>query len=201
MKAEIRKEALRARVRLSPVQVRERSGRIARLLLALPDYQAAATVMFYVSRASEVDTRGMIRRALREKERVAVPVTVPAGRRLVPVEIHDLDRDLAPGEGGVLEPSLSTGRALPPGELDLLVLPGLAFDERGNRVGRGRAYFDTFLKEVPPGVPRVALAFETQIIKEVPVDSHDMPVDKIVTEKRVLDCVNSRANAGRGIPD
>ncbi len=188
MKIEIRKEALQARLRLSPVQIREKSGRIARRFFALPEYQSAATVMFYVSRASEVETHGMIARALREKDRVAVPVMFPEKRRLVPVVIHDFYQDLAPGKMGVLEPDPAKEKILPPDEVDLLVLPGLAFDRRGNRMGRGRAFFDIFLKDLSPAVIRVALAFETQIIEEVPVDSHDMPVDKIVTEERVINC-------------
>lgn len=189
MKAKIRGEALQARLRLSRGLIREKSGRIAHRFFALPDYKTAVTVMFYVSRASEVDTHELIERALREKERVAVPVAIPAGRKLIPVVIHDL-QDLAPGELGVLEPALNERSTLSPGELDLLVLPGLAFDLKGNRMGRGRAYFDILLKEVPPAVIRVALAFEVQIIKEVPVDSHDMPVDMIITEKRVINCIN-----------
>lgn len=188
MKTEIREEALQARIKLSPALNREKSGLITRRFFTLPDYKKAATVMFYVSRSSEVDTHRMIQRALEEKKRVAVPVMIPEKRRLIPVVIHDFYRDLAPGKMGVLEPVLSEEVILPPGEIDLLVLPGLAFDRRGNRVGRGQAYFDIFLKELSPEAARVGLAFEMQIIEEVPVDSHDMPVDKIVTEKRVIDC-------------
>ena len=187
MKTTIRRQALRARLNLTAEEVKGKSQKIARRLFSLPEFKRARTIMFYVSRPEEVDTHQMIRSTLRAGYRVAVPLTGVKGEKIVPVLIDDLDRELSRGQWGILEPN-SPERAIPPREIDLVVLPGVAFDCRGNRVGRGLAFYDDFLVKVPPQAGRIALAFEEQVYREVPSCGHDIPVTKVVTEKRVIDC-------------
>ncbi len=191
MKTEIRRRALEARESLSPGEVEEKSRAIARRLFSLPEFKRARTVMFYVSRPEEVRTRRMIRSALRSGLRVAVPFTGVEGEKMVPVLIEEMDRDLSPGRWGILEPR-SAENMIPVEEIDLIVLPGVAFDRRGNRLGRGLAFYDSFLKKAHPRTGRVALAFENQIYDQIPSFGHDVPMNKVITENRVIDC------AGRG---
>ncbi len=193
MKNKIRDRVLRDRKSLPSERIAAKSRAIAERVLRLPEFKAAGTVMFYVSQGSEVETRRLIEETLQSGRKVAVPVAVPEGRGLIPVLIRDPDRELSPGSQGVLEPDPGNGRAIDPSEIDLIILPGVAFDSQGNRLGRGKAYYDNFLKKLRKEACKVALAFERQIVEEIPPASHDVPVDKIVTEKRVIDCKkNSR---------
>lgn len=188
MKTKIRKKALRSRKFLSTPAIMAKSGAIARRLLARPEFNEARTIMFYVSQGSEVHTHRMIRETIRMGKRVAVPVALEKGKKLLPVVIRDFDLELFPGARGILEPRLGKNRQIPPAEIDLVILPGVAFDPGGNRVGRGHAYYDTFLKEVRPSIPRIGLAFERQVLKKVPRAAHDVPVTQVITEKRLIEC-------------
>lgn len=195
MKQRIRKKVLEGRKALPEKWILAKSHLIAERLFELPKFKRSHTVMFYVSQGSEVNTHQMIKDALQGGRRVAVPVSRSEGRKLLPVIILDLDRELSPGSRGVLEPVLKKERILDPAEIDLVILPGVAFDIRGNRLGRGHAYYDNFLKETPPKVAKIALAFERQIVHNIPPAPHDVPVDKVVTEKRVIDCSGASENA------
>jgi len=167
----------------------EMSRRIAARLAALPEYAAAHTVLFYVSFRSEVRTQEMLAEAWRGGKRVVVPYCT--GGRLELVAIDDAD-ELSPGTLGIPEPrpelrSRPERRVAPP-EPDLIVVPGLAFDRLGNRLGYGHGYYDKLLPLVRPDAALVALAYECQLVDAVPRLTHDVPVNKIVTERAVYEC-------------
>lgn len=165
-----------------PIEERlAKSSRIERLLFDLPEFRAARVVLFYASFRTEVETRGMIRRALDEGKRVVLPKV--KGKELALYEIRDLDKDLAPGSWGIPEPV--NGRPADLKGVDLVVLPGAVFDEQGNRLGYGAGFYDRLLAGYQGAT--VALAFEVQVVPEVPSAKHDVPVKKIVTEKRIIE--------------
>lgn len=122
----------------------------------------------------------MIRRALASGKRVALPKV--KGKELELFEIRNIDSDVSPGAWGIPEPRGSALVKLD--ELDVIIVPGAAFDERGNRLGYGAGFYDKLLSTFTK--LSVALAFEEQIVPKVPADPHDVPVRKIITEKRVL---------------
>ena len=192
MKRKTRKKILNNRRSLNPDWIREQSGMIAEKLFELEIFQAARTVMFYVSQKSEVNTREMIKRALSGGWKVAVPVAREEGRRLLPIVIEDPEKELFPGSRGILEPEISPNKYLHPRELDLVILPGIAFDLKGNRVGRGAAFYDNFLTAVRPETGKAALAFECQLVESITPSRHDVPMDLIVTEKRVINCFKNK---------
>ncbi len=136
--------------------------------------------MFFASFRSEVETGPMIRHALASGKRVILPKV--SGKELALFEIRDLDKDVAPGAWDIPEPVTSHPAEL--AEIDLIITPGAAFDERGNRLGYGAGFYDRILSAFTGTT--IALAFEAQIVPEVPTDEHDIPVKKIVTEKRVI---------------
>ncbi len=136
--------------------------------------------MFFASFRSEVETAPMIRKALASGKRVILPKV--AGKELSLFEIKDFDKDVAPGAWGIPEPRERFPARLD--EVGLIIVPGAAFDERGNRIGYGAGFYDKLLLAFKK--PTVAVAFEVQIVHSVPIDSHDVPVQKIVTEKRVI---------------
>ncbi len=150
-------------------------------MFSLPEFRKAAVVMFYASFQSEVETHCMIRRALAEGKLVVLPRV--KGKELELLEIANFDRDVSPGAWGIPEPD--QGKPANVHDIGLIVVPGAVFDERGNRVGYGAGFYDMLLAQYP-GV-MVALAFELQVVPQVPADSHDVPMKKIVTETRIIE--------------
>lgn len=143
-------------------------------------------VFAYFSVRSEVQTFDIIRQALRAGKRVALPVSISRGRRLIFREVTDFKADLKPGLLGIPEPKPSRPRVAPR-EADLIIVPGVAFDRRGYRLGTGGGFYDRFLRRVTRPA-RVGLAFEAQLVDKVPHAEHDERVDYIVTERRVIRC-------------
>jgi len=180
VKKEIRKKALAARDSLLPEQRTAKSREIEERLFSLPEFKAARIVLFFASFRSEVDTGSMIRRALTFGKRVVLPKV--EGTELALYEIADWDKDVSPGAWGIPEPLESKPVTLD--EIDLILVPGAAFDGQGNRVGYGAGFYDKLLSAFTKTT--VALAFETQIVPQVPAELHDIPIDKIVTERRVI---------------
>ncbi len=162
--------------------------------LALPEYQAAGTVLFYVDIRAEVRTRPALPAALQSGKRIVIPwCNEDGGLDLFPLESLD---ELDIGKFGVLEPraELRTRRAkrVAPEEVDLVMVPGVAFDRRGGRLGHGKGYFDRLLKQVRADAPLVALAFECQMVDAIPMESHDVFMDKVVTEIAVYEGIGRR---------
>jgi len=185
-KGEIRKEALDARLTLSPAEVTRKSALITARLLALAEYRRAVVVMTYVDFRNEVQTKEFIRQSLAHGKKVAVPVTDLSNKRLVPSLLINYPEDLAPGAWGILEPAPGCLRPLDPEEIDLVLVPGVAFDEKGNRLGYGGGFYDRFLPQTRPDTFHAAPAFELQIRPQVYPGSHDCPVHCLVTEERVI---------------
>jgi 5-formyltetrahydrofolate cyclo-ligase len=155
---------------------------IRQRLFKFSEYKQAKSVLFYASMGNETETRQAIVAALSSK-RVFLPYVV--GDDLEISEIRSW-RDVAPGKFKILEPKRKENA--PISDVDLIIVPGVAFDERGHRIGYGGGYYDRLLARTK--APRVALAYESQIVASVPAEDHDQRVDKIVTEKRVITCSN-----------
>jgi 5-formyltetrahydrofolate cyclo-ligase len=162
------------------------SQRICETFMALPEYAAARTVLFYLDVRSEVRTRHTLPAALQTGKRIVVPYCVKDELELFLLTSPD---ELAVGMYKILEPRPEL-RVLPekrvaPAELDLIMVPGVAFDRRGARMGHGFGYYDRLLQHARPDAPLVALAFECQLFPEVPTQPHDVFMDKIITEQAV----------------
>ncbi|MDY6825747.1 MAG: 5-formyltetrahydrofolate cyclo-ligase [Bacillota bacterium] len=185
-KKELRRLIIDRRDRLSDEQINAKSFQIAERLFSLPAYQSAETVMFFISFGSEVVTRPMVERVIEEGKTALAPKTKPKSRELIPSRILDWEEDLAPGSYGIPEPKEGKLRPYLPDVIDLLIVPGVAFDNDGNRLGYGGGYYDRFFPLLKSNVPLVALAFEIQIVPSVPVESWDRPVDFIITESKVI---------------
>ena len=181
MKKNIRKIILALRDGISTDQRIAKSREIEERLFSLPEFKSARTVLFFASFRSEVDTGTMIRRALAFGKRVVLPKV--KGVELALFEITDFVNDVSPGSWGIPEPH--EARPVRLGELDLIIVPGAAFDCRGNRLGYGAGFYDKLLASF--NKTTVALAFEAQIVPQVPAELHDVPVKKVVTERRVIE--------------
>jgi 5-formyltetrahydrofolate cyclo-ligase len=180
LKNEIRKKVLADRDSMPPPQRSAKSREIEERLFSLPEFKSARTIMFFASFRSEVETAPMIRRALASGKRIVLPKV--KGKELELFEIRNFDSDVSPGAWGILEPRESAPAELD--AIDLMIVPGAAFDRQGNRIGYGAGFYDKLLSEFKKLT--IAVAFDSQIVSAVPAAAHDIPIKKIVTERRVI---------------
>lgn len=185
-KKALRRAVLAARQALDEVTIRQKSAAICRRLMALPVWEKARNLMAYVDFRGEVATDLLIRQALAGGKAVAAPVTVISEKKLIPVVLERYPEDLREGAWGIREPDAQRGRRLLPEELDLVIVPGVAYDIKGNRLGYGGGFYDRFLPRTRPDTVFVAPAYELQIREHCYPGPHDCPVDIIVTEERVI---------------
>ena len=187
-----RKAAIREQARKNRIAQKDKdevSRLICSAFMALPAYQAAKTVMWYVDAGSEVRTRHTLPEALTHGKRVVVPWCVVETNELELFHLEDMG-ELVEGAYKILEPRdelrrLPAKRVLPE-ELGLVMVPGTAFDPRGGRMGQGKGYYDRLLARARPDAPLVALAFDCQIFDEIPVAPHDVFMDLVLTETRAI---------------
>lgn len=185
-KKALRRAIYAVRDALSPEEIRLKSEAIARRLYDLEQYRESGTIMFFLSFRSEVDTRPAVEESLARGKKVLVPKAMLAARELVPSYLLDWGTDLAPGAYGIPEPRPEALRPAGPAAVDLLIVPGVAFDLKGNRLGYGGGYYDRFFARLRPGVPLAALCFELQLVQSIPVEPWDRRVDFIITEDRAI---------------
>ena len=182
-KKRIRQTVLTRRQALSPSAVEQKSRVIQERVGALSEYISARILHSYVSsKDNEVDTHHLIQEALSQGKRVVVPVTEFAARVLRHVEIQSLEQ-LRPTRWGLLEPQGDDLQQVDISDIDLVLVPGLAFDRTGCRIGFGGGFYDRFLAEVK--APKIGLAYDLQIMDHIPSESCDVKMDKIVTERQI----------------
>ena len=185
-KTEIRKAAHAAR------KAQEEKDRVSQQItdrvVQLPEYRSAACVMWYVDVRDEARTRHALPDALQSGKRIVIPYCVDGELELFHLETMD---ELETGMYKILEPRAElrdvTAKRVDVVELDLILVPGVAFDARGGRTGHGKGYYDKLLENAKPTTPLISLAFECQIFDEIPMQDHDIFMDKVVTEANVYD--------------
>ncbi len=159
---------------------------ICQILVDSDEYKKAKTILWYLDARSEVRTRHFIPTALQSDKKIIVPYCVDGFLHLFHLKSMD---DLSVGMYKILEPKTEL-RDLPEHrvevqDIDLIVVPGVAFDRRGARMGHGFGYYDKLLEHARKDTPFIALAFECQLFPEIPTAPHDMFMDKLITEKTV----------------
>jgi len=180
-KGQLRTTLLRQLQQQKEDERRRRSEAIWRKVVRLTAFRRAKTVCCYVALPYEVQTWRMIERMLERGKRVVVPVAQPRTKRLALSEVRNPAAELARGAFGVWEPAPTALRPVSARTLDLVLVPGIAFDRRGHRLGHGRGYFDRFLARLPKTTPTVGLAFRFQLLDRLPVASHDHAVQTVLT--------------------
>lgn len=187
-----KKAAMREQARKARVAQKDKdavSAVIVGKVQSLPSYRAAKTVMYYVDAGSEVKTRQALAGAIADGKNVVVPWCIVENNTLELFLLEDVS-ELVEGAYRILEPKEELKRlpnkVVKPETLDFVMVPGTAFDLRGGRMGQGKGYYDRLLGSVRPDAPLVALAFDCQIFDEIPVASHDVFMDQVVTESRVI---------------
>lgn len=183
-KPALRRRALATRDALPGAERARLSVAVCARAAALPELDAAATLMLYASFRSEVETTALFSWALKAGKTVCTP-RILAPRRMAAYLIADPEADLVPGAWGIPEPREGL-EEVPPERMDAVVVPGAAFDAAGRRCGYGGGFYDSYLPRTRPGIVWVALAFEAQLVDELPCEPHDLAVGAVVTEARVI---------------
>ncbi|MBI3604820.1 MAG: 5-formyltetrahydrofolate cyclo-ligase [Nitrospirae bacterium] len=188
-KEQIRKEMLARRAGLSLEEIRLKSRDIKVRLFNREEFRRAKVIHFYISFNHEVNTEEMIRGALEMGKKVVVPCRGTTAGGIGLSELKDFDRELKPDRFGLKEPFGSYIRPVDPGHLELMVVPGVAFDSSGNRIGYGKGFYDRLLSQKKRGFIE-ALAFDFQVIESVPSEGHDIKMDRIITESRTIEVIH-----------
>jgi len=167
------------------------SNRICTAFIGLAEYQAAKTVMWYVDCRSEVRTLTNLKQQLQTTKKIVVPFCTQdekGNNQLGLWHLESMD-ELEPGTWGILEPPKSRwnekNKRLETKELDVIMVPGVAFDKQGGRLGNGGGYYDRLLQQVRADTALHAVCFECQLLPEIIMDEHDIYMNKIITEKDV----------------
>ena len=156
-----------------------KSRLIAGQFWKLPAIQKARSILFYASMPGEVDTLAMIEKAIFSGKRVALPIVEHNQRKLIPTLISSME-DVHTGTYGIAEPHFNPDKVLSLKDIDVVVVPGLAFDKQLHRLGRGAGYYDRFLSTLPETVSTVGLAFDFQLTDCLPTEAHDMRLQQII---------------------
>ncbi len=183
MKDKIRTEILK---KLENIDSESKNIEIQNSLLSSQEINNSKTIMIYISKDFEVETKEIIEKLLSFNKTIAVPVT-----NNEEIKIFRLDKlnNLKTGRFGILEPSPI--KPIKIKELDLIIVPGVAFDPSGNRIGRGKGYYDRFLfrvRELNKEAQIMSLAYQSQIVDTIPSQKHDIKVNKIITEEKTISC-------------
>ncbi len=183
-KQSVREEAIGRRDALSDDRRERLSRAVCERAWLLPELAEARVLLLFASFRSELDTAPLIDWALSRGQVVALP-RVLGPRAMAAFRILDARQDLVEGRWGIPEPRDGLVEVAP-AEIDTVVVPGVCFTEDGDRCGYGGGFYDTFLPQTRPQTSWVALAFEVQLVDDLPAEPHDLPVDVVVTEQRVL---------------
>lgn len=185
MKNKIRKEIVKKRDDIPQAIRTDKNVIIRQQLFSMNEFINAEVVFFYASFRTEVETLTMIRESLAMGKRVVLPKVKSKGHRIALCEIKDIS-ELSPGHMGIPEPTFINEHALSIDDVSLIVIPGVAFDGSCNRLGYGGGYYDMLLAQRKKKTPIIALAYEEQLVNEIPLEPHDIKVDIIITDKRVV---------------
>jgi 5-formyltetrahydrofolate cyclo-ligase len=181
MDKQILRKIMRERLKTQKeVSRRKRSTAIKGRLFRLSEFKKAKTLMLYASFQGEVDTKSMIEGALKKGKQVALPFISKGTKRLIPRAIT-AQATLEKGPYGIMQPKKYCSRLIAKHNLDLVVVPGLAFDSSGVRLGRGKGYYDRFLASLPKKTHTVGVCFDFQLVSSVPHSPSDLPVQKLIS--------------------
>lgn len=183
-KQALRDKVTQARQALTTPYRQQASAKMAAAVQALEVYKAAQSIFLYASMSDEVQLYGLLEAALQAGKAVTLP-RITGKRTMEAVRLSSLT-DLVPGKYGIKTVSPARAETFPADQLDLIIVPGAAFDECGHRLGLGGGFYDIFMTVKAPQAYRLALAFDCQLVESVPVEPHDVAVDMLLTESKCL---------------
>ena len=186
-KEKLRKKMKELRERMAAEDVVQKSIAIANKLKLLAEYKEAKAVLFYAAKGNEVQTWQLISEAITKKKKALLPITDMKNRELKVAETSEYPKGLVEGKFGIMEPEKRT--TFPEGEIDLAIIPGVAFSEEGYRLGYGLGFYDKLISRLRServNIRKIGLAYDFQIVDKIPKQEHDQRMDMIITEKKVI---------------
>jgi len=185
-KQEIRNNIAMILENLSDKEIAEKTKQIEDNLFEFANFREAQTVLLYVNNKTEVKSGNIIKRCFDINKILILPAFNIKTHTMKLMKVDNSDNDLTTGPRGILEPDINRCKIVSVDCVDLAIIPGVAFDEKGGRIGTGEGYYNKFIPQLPITTRKVALALECQIVQQVPVDSHDKHVDIIITDERII---------------
>lgn len=185
-KQEIRDDMVRKVLALSSEQLDGKVKAIENRLFEFANFLESRIVLLYTSAPGEVDTASIIRRSLLYNKIIVLPGFDPNSHKTRLFKVDDMDKDLVQGGRGNLEPNPKRCKTVPLDSLDIAIVPGVAMDEKGGRIGLGKGNYDRLIPDLPITTRKVGLIFEMQILPAIPMESHDKHVDIVITESRII---------------
>lgn len=185
-KHEIRREIALQIDELTDEALVDRNKNIEARLFEFANFLEAKIVLLYLNGKLEVTSRNIIKRSHDLNKIVVLPVVDTGPSALTLLKVDSIETDLMKTAGDVMSPNPDRCKRVPIERIDIALIPGVAFDEKGGRLGMGDGFYDRLIPKLPVTTRKVALAFDDQVLPQVPVESHDKQVDIIITEKRII---------------
>jgi len=185
-KREIRNEIIEKIGMYGEKECAEKMAVLRERLLSFANFQESKIAFLPSAREHEMDFMDIIKQSLGLNKIVVLPAFQVDKTDVTLMKLDDPDTELIEGPLGNMEPDPQKCKVVPIDSIDIAIIPGLAFDEKGGRIGTGNGYFDQFIPKLPITARKVSLAFEDQLIQQVPMESHDKYVDIIITDRRII---------------
>jgi len=185
-KSELREEITKKLAALPDKEIAEKTKAIEKRLFDFANFLESKIALMYVHNKSEVPTGNILRRSYDYNKIVVLPAYSTENFDITPMKVDNLDKDLQVGPRGILEPHEAHCKVVPIERIDIAIIPAIALDEKGGRIGSGEGYYDRLIPRLAITTRKVALALEHQIVPQVPIEAHDRHVDIIITEDRVI---------------
>jgi 5-formyltetrahydrofolate cyclo-ligase len=185
-KSQIREEIAEKFAELSAKEIAEKTEAIENRLFDFANFLESKIALLYINNKHEVLSENIIKRAFIYNKIVVLPAFNAENFEMELKKVDDIEKDLVPGPRDILQPDESRCKDVPIEKIDIAIIPAVALDEKGGRIGSGKGYYDRLIPRLAITTRKVALAFEAQIVPQVPIESHDRHVDIIITENRVI---------------
>ena len=185
-KEEIRNDIAKRLAALANSALKAKARQIEKRLFEFANFLEANVVLLYINSASEVNSRDIIKSCFGYNKIVILPAFDIDTYEMKLMKVDNLETDLKLGPRGIYEPNETRCNVVPIECIDIAIIPGTAFDEKGGRIGSGEGYYDRLIPKLSITTRKVALAFENQITQQIQMESHDKHVDIIITEKRII---------------
>jgi len=185
-KDDIRNRVVTAIQTLSAEELTEKTSKIGNRLFEFANFLESNISLLYMPQKFAVDTTRIIQRCFDYRKIVALPVFNTEKHKMQLFKVDEFEADMTLGPRDILEPQPERCKVIPIERIDIAIIPGVALDEKGGRIGSGEGYYDRFIGKLPITTRKVALSLECQIVQQVPMESHDKFMDIIITEDRII---------------
>jgi len=185
-KIQIRADIANTISALAENEIQDKTSAVENRLFEFANFLESKIALLYVNGNLEIQTQSIIQKSYRYNKIVVLPAFDPESFTMTLMKVDSFKQGLRSGPRGVLEPDASKCKVVPMDRIDIAIIPGVAFDEKGGRIGSGTGYYDRLIPRLAITTRKVALTLEEQLVPQVPMESHDKHVDIIITDKRII---------------